>query len=157
MERLGVLYMLKLCYGDDFANQAGSTWRLLLVMSLMPWLRRYRINELEDELPEEGEEQMHALQKYKMASSRRLDIMLDGEDDDVWDKKELTTVHEDTSFSSLSDEDLKKENAVLRRKLKALEKRLFESHYLVRAATSLPIDFMDRNVDDDDDDDQQSC
>jgi len=52
MERLGVMYMLKLRYGDDFATRAGSAWRLIFVMALMPWLRRFRVNE------DEGDEEI---------------------------------------------------------------------------------------------------
>ena len=49
MERLGVIYMLKLRYGDKFATRAGSAWRLIGVLALMPWLRRYRLDENEKE------------------------------------------------------------------------------------------------------------
>ena len=45
MERLSVLYMMKLRYGDKFGSRAGSAWRLIFVMALMPWLRRYRLDE----------------------------------------------------------------------------------------------------------------
>merc|ERR1712226_1501254 len=43
MERLGTMYMMKLRYQDQFSTPAGATWRLLFVMALMPWLRKYRI------------------------------------------------------------------------------------------------------------------
>ena len=49
MERLNVLYMMKLRYGDKFGSRAGSAWRLIFVMALMPWLRRYRLDEDEKE------------------------------------------------------------------------------------------------------------
>ena len=45
MERLGQLYMLKLRHSDDFGLTAGSAWRIIVVQALMPWLRRYRIDE----------------------------------------------------------------------------------------------------------------
>ncbi|KAI2501080.1 hypothetical protein MHU86_13371 [Fragilaria crotonensis] len=45
MERLGVIYLLKLKYGVHFANRAGGQWRLIFVMALMPWLRRYRLDD----------------------------------------------------------------------------------------------------------------
>ncbi len=40
IETIGLVYLHKL-RGQDFANVAGSTWRVLFVMSLFPWLRRY--------------------------------------------------------------------------------------------------------------------
>lgn len=43
LERLGLMYMMKLRYGNQFGTRAGSIWRLLFVFALMPWLRRYRI------------------------------------------------------------------------------------------------------------------
>jgi len=47
MERLGQIYMLKLRHSDDFGLPSGSAWRLIVVMALMPWLRRFRIEEIE--------------------------------------------------------------------------------------------------------------
>ena len=40
---LGVMYLMKLRYGEHFGNRAGSTWRLIFVHALMPWLHRYRL------------------------------------------------------------------------------------------------------------------
>lgn len=48
IERLGMMYMMKLRHGRNFGNRAGSTWRLLFVTALMPWLRKYRISEEEE-------------------------------------------------------------------------------------------------------------
>ena len=45
MERLGVIYLLKLRHGEHFGNRAGGQWRLIFVMALMPWLRRYRLDD----------------------------------------------------------------------------------------------------------------
>jgi hypothetical protein len=45
LECLGVLYLLKLRFGDQFGNRAGGQWRLIFVLSLMPWLRRYRLDD----------------------------------------------------------------------------------------------------------------
>lgn len=33
---------MKLRHGSTFGNRAGSCWRLLYVLSLMPWMRQYR-------------------------------------------------------------------------------------------------------------------
>jgi len=45
LERLGLMYMMKLRYGDQFSTTAGATWRLLFVAALMPWLRKHRIQD----------------------------------------------------------------------------------------------------------------
>lgn len=37
--------MLKLKYGDDFGTRSGGAWRLIFVLALMPWLRRYRLDD----------------------------------------------------------------------------------------------------------------
>jgi hypothetical protein len=42
LERLGLLFLLKLRCGDRFGSRAGGAWRLLYVLCLMPWLRKYR-------------------------------------------------------------------------------------------------------------------
>jgi hypothetical protein len=42
IEMLGFLYMMQLRYGSEFATRACSTWRLLFVSALMPWLHRFR-------------------------------------------------------------------------------------------------------------------
>ena len=42
IETLGVMYLLKLRHRDDFCTLAGSSWRLIFVYVLMPWLSKYR-------------------------------------------------------------------------------------------------------------------
>lgn len=44
LERLGAMYMMKLRHGEYFGKKAGTSWRLLFVFALMPWLRKYRIH-----------------------------------------------------------------------------------------------------------------
>mmetsp|Transcript_3787 Transcript_3787/g.6451 ORF Transcript_3787/g.6451 Transcript_3787/m.6451 type:complete len:895 (-) Transcript_3787:79-2763(-) len=44
IERLGVMYMLKLRH-DDFGSRAGTHWRLLFIYALLPWMRKYRRND----------------------------------------------------------------------------------------------------------------
>jgi hypothetical protein len=60
LERLAALYMMKLRYGNAFGKRANSCWRLLVVLCLMPWMRKYRlrtasIEEWEKELETEKE------------------------------------------------------------------------------------------------------
>ena len=48
LERIGVMYMLKLKHGDGFGRESGTSWRLLFVFALLPWLRKYRIRAGDD-------------------------------------------------------------------------------------------------------------
>jgi uncharacterized small protein (DUF1192 family) len=41
---------MKLRHGHAFGSRAGSCWRLLYVLALMPWMRKYRGHERTDEL-----------------------------------------------------------------------------------------------------------
>jgi hypothetical protein len=45
IELLGLIYLMKLRYQDDFGTRAGSTWRLVFVIALMPWLRAKRMRD----------------------------------------------------------------------------------------------------------------
>lgn len=65
IERLSTLFMMKLCYGKDFGHRANSCWRVLFVLCLMPWMRKYRLRELPsleglDEEIEEAEAELAA-------------------------------------------------------------------------------------------------
>jgi hypothetical protein len=56
------MYMMKLKHGNDFGSAIGSAWRLLFVLTLMPWLWKYRKLArpdllLPEEFDEEGEGQ----------------------------------------------------------------------------------------------------
>jgi len=42
IERLSLMYLLKLQHGKNFATREGSCWRLLVTLAVMPWLHRYR-------------------------------------------------------------------------------------------------------------------
>ena len=57
-ERLATMYMMKLRYGDDFGHRANSLWRVLFVLCLMPWMRKYRLRPLPtlEDLDEQIEE-----------------------------------------------------------------------------------------------------
>lgn len=43
IERLGRLYLLKIRHGEQFASTAGNCWRLVFVLTLFPWLKKYRV------------------------------------------------------------------------------------------------------------------
>ena len=42
VECLGSLLLMKLVHPDEFATAEGSVWRLLYVLTLMPWLQKKR-------------------------------------------------------------------------------------------------------------------
>lgn len=46
IERLGTMYMMKMRYGNDFGRRSGSCWRVLFVLCLMPWMRKYRLRSI---------------------------------------------------------------------------------------------------------------
>jgi hypothetical protein len=48
IEQLGVMYLMKLRFRDDFGKRAGSCWRLIFVYALMPWMHQYRIHVRKD-------------------------------------------------------------------------------------------------------------
>jgi hypothetical protein len=50
MERWALLYLLKLRHGNKFGTQAGGAWRILFTLALMPWLRKYRVYPVVEEL-----------------------------------------------------------------------------------------------------------
>jgi len=58
LERLGTMYMMKLRYGGEFGKRSGSCWRVLFVLCLMPWMRKYRLRTISsiDGLEEEIEQ-----------------------------------------------------------------------------------------------------
>ena len=43
IERLSRIYLLKIRHGNNFASDAGTSWRLIFVLSLFPWLRQDRV------------------------------------------------------------------------------------------------------------------
>lgn len=55
IERLGLLYMLKLRLGARFGSRAGAGWRILFVVVLMPWMRRYRRSTTRSREEKEGQ------------------------------------------------------------------------------------------------------
>ncbi len=70
-----MMYMMKLKHGDQFGKKSSSTWRLLFVFVLMPWLQKYRImNELGKEAFEKLEMEIMSktLSEYKILKTKLL-------------------------------------------------------------------------------------
>jgi hypothetical protein len=40
------MMLMKIRFGTDFSTRAGATWRLLFVLALFPWLRKYRFPQI---------------------------------------------------------------------------------------------------------------
>lgn len=58
IERLGAMYLMRLAR-KDFVSKANNAWRQLFLLSLMPWLMRYRVhgkNRVEDSVSDQQNE-----------------------------------------------------------------------------------------------------
>jgi len=74
IEQLGVIYLMKLRYRENFGETAGSCWRLLFVYSLMPWLHKYRVqarpelvHSLERDSAPEGEKRERGMEASQLS------------------------------------------------------------------------------------------
>ena len=120
IERFGQICLLKLRCGPRFATRAGSAWRLLFVMSLFPWLRRYRVTssveedideiiaEIELELAEEKDQARCESLQNDLASAMEM-------------KRDLQRKQQAAMEPRKS---LEEENETLRRRVEELERRL---------------------------------
>merc|ERR1739842_280156 len=43
IDRLGAMYLMRLRHGPNFRSDAGCAWRRIFILSLMPWLVKYRL------------------------------------------------------------------------------------------------------------------
>jgi len=70
IERLGVMYMLKLRYGKPFMTRAGRYWRILFTLALMPWMRKYRLQPppCTDEIDKEIEKVQMEIKEQEVSS-----------------------------------------------------------------------------------------
>ena len=121
IERLGLMFLLKLQLGDRFGRAPHSRWRLLLTLSLMPWMRRYRviavrtdideyIVDLEDriQVEKDGSTEDRRAAMRKLASAKRVG--------------EILGSHRSVGSNEMSLEaqlsELKRQNKILHDKLK---------------------------------------
>jgi hypothetical protein len=87
IETLGVMYLMKLRYGENFGKTAGSCWRLLFVYALMPWLHRYRVLARPELLANDDVDGPLTLTRLQPAKSMRI-FLHDIDGDDVEEKNE---------------------------------------------------------------------
>jgi hypothetical protein len=43
IERMAQMYLMRMRHRSKFSSNAGCAWRQLLVLALMPWMRKYRV------------------------------------------------------------------------------------------------------------------
>lgn len=58
LELFGLICLLKLRCGDEFGRRGNASWRLLATLTLMPWLKKYRLG-VDTELLREETEASH--------------------------------------------------------------------------------------------------
>jgi hypothetical protein len=92
IERLGMMYMMKLKHGDKFGKKSSSTWRLLFVFALMPWLRKYRILDKDIDIDEN---------KVKKAFS-----LIKDSNDQIYDlKEEISNLKQQLKLARKNDDN----------------------------------------------------
>jgi hypothetical protein len=67
IERLGAMYLMKVRYGNEFSTRAGATWRILFVVAMFPWLRKYRFPS-SPTIPDELDFDAHTMEEGDGAS-----------------------------------------------------------------------------------------
>lgn len=145
IETLGVMYLMKLRYGENFGKTAGSCWRLLFVYALMPWLHRYRVLARPELLADgDGRQTLIRLQGFK--SMRVFDSTDDDDEEDepagfssVSNRKLQTSsaakvqsaptlVPTDNATYEIAEmEELRKENEILKQEIAQLKSQLMQA------------------------------
>lgn len=115
IERFGLLCLLKLRIDCGFASRTGSAWRLLYVLTMMPWLRRFRVPDSGLENVDETLQNLEHELKHEKDKAVRQEI-----------KEQMDIVMEDAlrSKGESSDTELKNQIKRLRSRNKYLEKKI---------------------------------
>jgi hypothetical protein len=117
IERFGLLCLIKLYAGENFGTRAGSAWRLLFVLITMPWLRKYRVgrNTVDmDEKIAQMEEDLEEVHDLPERNKQLLEIKA------LKSERAMNTAEKDSASEMNA---LRKRNAHLEEKVKALEKQ----------------------------------
>lgn len=107
IERIGVMYMMKLRHGERFGNEANSSWRLLFVYAMFPWLRKYRVR------GEDVGDMNEALSRLVKTPSRKSGMNKGESDDTEYLRNEVSRLQSDAG-----------EVAMLRKELKRMESEI---------------------------------
>mmetsp|Transcript_6163 Transcript_6163/g.9174 ORF Transcript_6163/g.9174 Transcript_6163/m.9174 type:complete len:595 (-) Transcript_6163:1029-2813(-) len=121
LERLGVMYMMKLRYGDSFAKTSGSCWRLLFVFALMPWMRKYRLMQ-----QHENDGTSFTFGQFRMQYKPEKRHSVAKEHKHCQEEDSLYETISSVKMSQLEFEisDIKEENVALKKKVEELETKL---------------------------------
>lgn len=122
IERIGVMYMMKLRHGERFGNEAGTTWRLLFVYALFPWLRKYRVRGEEDE-------NMYQTLSSLVKSKSRNSVMKSGNEDTESLKKEINRLRSEAGEADTLRKELKKMKSEMLHMTKCLEEAKTEANF----------------------------
>lgn len=107
IESFGLLCLLKLRARDSFGNRANACWRLLFVLTLMPWLKKYRVSGYE-----EGTDIAELQDKISVAEDAPRRHELEGELDNL--------VKRHKKSEEVEVEEMKRELQYLRKRVKSM-------------------------------------
>ena len=122
LERIGVVYMLKLKHGEGFGRESGTSWRLLFVFALLPWLRKYRARAGDNDFD---------MNQFKFSKGGDIfDRFVSGKADGLRGRTSLGRIPESEEVNKDNDaedkggvtlESLRKENELLRQEIEMLK------------------------------------
>lgn len=136
IELSGAMLMMKLRHGESFARPAGSSWRLIFVYALLPWLSKYRIlTRSKQHLEDDEDLNSTALQFMSLRKVIRASMTLHGpaadsgsdteEGDQTKQRRNEIAVHvDDDSLGSVCKLTLEEENKELRQEILSLKRKL---------------------------------